>query len=73
MSAKLHSRAASSDFDGTTKGALEVVQLAAGWVNYTEVLLSAIEAIQESVRHINTTTPHARVEYVETAETVMVE
>ena len=64
---------ASSSFDEMTKGVLQVVQLAAGWVNYTEVLLSAIEAIQESIRHINTTTPHARLDYVEAAESVMVE
>ena len=73
VSAKFHPLPASHDFDGMTKGALEVVQLAAAWVNYTEVLLSAIEAILESVRHINTTTPHARLDYVETAEAVLVE
>lgn len=64
---------ASRNFDGMTKGVLEVVQLSAAWVNYTEVLLSVIEAIQESIRHIHTTTPHARLDYVETAESVMVE
>lgn len=73
MGAKFHALPAKSDFDGMTKGALEVVQLAAAWVNYTEILVSAIEAIQESIRHINTTTPHARLDYVETAESVMVE
>ena len=69
----LHAPPASRDFDRMTKGVLEVVQLAAAWVNYTEVLLSTIEAIHESIRHINTTTPHARLDYVEPAESVMVE
>ncbi|KAF6229173.1 hypothetical protein HO133_007289 [Letharia lupina] len=74
MHAKLlHALPTSRNFDRMTKGVLEVVQLAAAWVNYTEVLLSAIEAIQESMRHINTTTPHARLDYVEKAESVMVE
>ena len=69
----LYALPASRNFDRMTKGALEVVQLAAAWVNYTEVLLSAIVTIQESIRHISTTTPHARLDYVETAESVMVE
>ncbi len=68
-----HAPPASRDFDRMTKGVLEVVQLAAAWVNYTEVLLSTIEAIQESIRHINTTTPHVRLDNVEPAESVMVE
>lgn len=61
------------NFDRMIKGVLEVVQLAAAWVNCTEVLLSVIEAIQESIRHITTTTPLVRLDYVETAESVMVE
>ena len=56
-----------------TKSALEVVQLAAAWVNSPEVLLLAIEGILESIRHINTTTPHARLGYVKTAGSFMVE
>ena len=64
---------ASRNFDEMIQGVLEVVQLATAWVNYTEVLLSVIEAIQESMRHINTTTPHARLDYVESAESIMVE
>ena len=73
VGAEFHALSAKSNFDGMTKGALEVVQLAAAWVNYTEVLTSAIEAIQDSIRHVNTTIPHARLDYVETAESVMVE
>ena len=64
---------ASSDFDRMIKGVLQVVQLAAGWVAYTEILLSATETIQDSIRHINATTPHGRLEYVEAAESIMVE
>lgn len=71
--ANLYTLPAGIDFDGMIKGVLEVVQLGAAWVNYTEVLLSAIEAIEESIRHIHTTTPHARLDYVEAAESVMVE
>lgn len=63
----------SSDFDEMIKGALQVVQLAASWVEYTEILLSATESIQESIRHINATTPHGRLDYIEAADSVMVE
>ena len=73
MFAHLRTLPASDDFDRMTKDVLEVVQLAAAWMTYTEVLLSVIEAIQESIRYINTTTPHARLDYVEAAEMVMVE
>ena len=62
-----------SDFDEMIKGALQVVQLTASWIGYTEVLLSGTESIQESIRHINATTPHGRLDYVEAAESVMVE
>lgn len=63
----------SNDFDRMNKGVLEVIQLAAAWMSYTEMLLSAIEVIQESIRHINTTTPHVRLDCVQAAESVMVE
>ena len=69
----LYAQPASRDYDEMIKGVLEVVQLAAAWVNYTEVLLSTIEAIQESIRHIHSTTPHARLDYVETSESIVVE
>ena len=68
-----NSLSASGDFDGMIKGALQVVQLAASWAAYTEILLSATETIQESIRHIKATTPHGRLDYVEEAESVMVE
>ena len=64
---------ASSDFDGMIKGALEVVQLAGAWVTYTELLLSATETIRESIRYINATTTHGRLDYVEEAESIVVE
>ena len=51
---------ASSDFDRMIQGALQVVQLAASWVAYTEILLSTTESIQESIRHIKATKPHGR-------------
>lgn len=73
MFADYYPSSASSDFDRMIKGALQVVQLAASWASYTEILLSAIETIQESIRHINVTTPHGRLGYVEAAESVMVE
>ena len=63
----------SSDFDEMIKGALQVVQLAASWVEYTEILLSTTESIQESIRHINATTPHGRLDCVEAVESVVVE
>ena len=68
-----YSLSASSDFDGLIKGALQIVQLAASWVQHTEILLSATETIQESIRHINATTPYERLDYVEEAESVLVE
>ena len=64
---------ANSDFDSMIKGALQVVQLAAGWVAYTEMLISATETIGESIRHINATTPQERLDTVEESESVMVE
>ena len=73
MFADNNTLSASSDFDGMIKGALEVVQLAGAWVAYTEILISATETIQESIRQINATTPHGRLDYVEEAELVMVE
>lgn len=64
---------ASSDFDTMIKGALQVVQLAAGWVAYTEMLISATETIGESIRHINATTPQERLDTVEESESVILE
>ena len=73
MSNENYALSASSDFDPMIKGALQVVQLAASWVSYTEMLLSATETIRESIRHINATTPHERLDIVEEAESIMVE
>lgn len=70
---EVFARSSSQDFGRMTQGVLEVVQLAAAWVTYTEVLFSTIEAIQESIRHISSTAPHARLDYVKAAEYVMVE
>ena len=66
-------RSANGDFDTMIKGALEVVQLTVYWVAETEILLSETETIRESIRHINATTPHKRLDIVEEAESIMVE
>ncbi|KAK0509623.1 hypothetical protein JMJ35_008017 [Cladonia borealis] len=73
ISADNYPLSASSDFDTMIKGALQVVQLAAGWVAYTEMLLSATETIRESIRHIKATTPQERLDTVEEAQSIMVE
>ena len=73
MFADHHTLSASGEFDRMIKGALEVVQLTSAWVAHTEILLSATETIQESILHINATTPHGRLDYVEEAESFMVE
>ena len=61
------------DFDGMIKGALQVVQLSAAWVNYTEVLLLVIEDIQKSIGSIHDSTPQSRSDDIEATESVMVE
>ena len=62
-----------NDFDEMIKGVLHIVQLAAGWITYTESLLLVIEAIQVSLEYIHNTTPHSRQDHIEATESVLVE
>ena len=61
------------NYDKMIKGAMQVIQLAASWTTYSEVLLLAADSIQETDRYILSRVPQAQLSYMEAAESAMIE